>query len=122
MRISDWSSDVCSSDLDETADLVNPARLLIRDRRYLDDDLGELFTRDDAGQRIVVLSEKMIVAIAKLKSLAISGGVTPERLHIVDPMNAQRGIVRPNDVAGVVNQNHPSRKRSEERRGGKMSV
>src|SRR3546814_6464324 len=62
MRISDWSSDVCSSDLGLSMGIVNAGALVVYDE--IDADLREriedvvLNRRADAAERLLEIAEK----------------------------------------------------------------
>src|SRR3546814_3218516 len=92
MRISDWSSDVCSSDL-ETA------------------DHGNLAGDHDVGRALDAVDQRLATAVQVIE---LGFG---NRIVDVDGREGQLALLR-----HLVQTVHASRGRSEERRGGKECV
>src|SRR3546814_14503437 len=108
MRISDWSSDVCSSDLAYNAVGFQPRR------HYQVNDIGLPYSDEellDQIRRIYREQERLTIDIIDKDPL------TPSRSYFIARFGGFRNIVR---LAGLPIP--PRSQRSEERRGGEESV
>src|SRR3546814_14200789 len=106
MRISDWSSDVCSSDLRDAA-LVVGYRIV---------DIGPV------GARLAVL-DHLVAAVAPGGTLAIVSVDPGAWYHTADPVTRDPGTPgppHPDTWAHLLHERGPAR--SEERRGGEDLV
>src|SRR3546814_7808938 len=103
MRISDWSSDVCSSDLGLQA--RRREHRLGRSARQQDDERNAVLSPDSSGQRAI--SQEAKSAIMDISELITTDGVIA-RLSASSKKQALQELAK--------------RARSEERRGGKECV
>src|SRR3546814_9143825 len=89
MRISDWSSDVCSSDLyrEERADDRTGGMGVVIQQMIIGDWSGVSFTANPVTQ---ALSEAVVNAVPGLGEALVSGEVNPEEIALA----TASGVVR----------------------------
>ena len=91
---------------DDVAHLVHPARLVAADGRHLDHQIGKTLAREQAHQRIVASCQPVMVAVAQTEAVAIFVGGGAEIGDAGQAVHAQRGLVRPQNRARRIHEDH----------------